>query len=111
MGQVLQLGRDSGKLLAQGRFPLFGCAARAAGRARGGFAFLCRQPEELAGVGDVVLDEEVESLVEGEAFAEVAHLQLDGLAVEIVDAGLAASQRGWTRTALRRGSGSLRTGR
>jgi hypothetical protein len=45
--------------------------------------FLCGQPEQLAGVGDVVLDEPVEPLVERQTLLKSADLLLEGLAVRV----------------------------
>jgi hypothetical protein len=52
-------------------------------RGRRHLPLLGGQPEQLAGMGDVVLDEPVKPLVERQALLQGAHLLLEGLAVRI----------------------------
>ena len=52
-------------------------------RGRRRLPLLGGKPEQLAGMGDVVLDEPVEPLVERQALLQGADLLLEGLAVRV----------------------------
>src|SRR5262245_839233 len=55
-------------------FPLIGGPLRlATGRSRG-LSFLGSQAEEFTRLGDILLDQVIEALVEGEALLQIAHL-------------------------------------
>ena len=79
--KLLEIRRDLLELAAEMRLPLTGIVSRPIDRGRRRLALLRGKPEQLAGVGDVVLDEQVEPLVEGQALLQGADLLLEGLAV------------------------------
>ena len=63
------------------RLPLTGIVSRLIDRGRRRLSLLRGKPEQLAGMGDVVLDEPVEPLVKGQALLQGADLLLEGFPV------------------------------
>src|SRR3954447_20291388 len=65
--ELPEIGRDLLDLAAKMRLPPTGIVSSLINRGRRRLALLRRQPEQLASVGDVVLDEPIKPLVKGQA--------------------------------------------
>ena len=63
------------------RLPLTGIMSRLIDCGRRRLSLVCGKPEQLAGMGDVVLDEPVKPLVKGQALLQGADLLLEGFPV------------------------------
>jgi hypothetical protein len=81
--KLLEIRRDLHELAAEMRLSLTGIVSRSIDRGRRRLSLLRGKPEQLTGMGDVVLDELVEPLVEGQALLQGADLLLEGLAIRV----------------------------
>jgi hypothetical protein len=79
--ELPEIGRDELELAAEMRLPLTGVVPRLIDRGRRCLPLLGGKPEELAGMGNVVLDEPVEPLVEGQALLQGADLLGQGFKI------------------------------
>src|SRR3954463_3257066 len=81
--ELTESGRDLLELVAEMRLPPTGIVSGLIDRGRRRLALLRRQPEQLASVGVVVLDEPVKPLVEGQALLQGADLLGECFLVEV----------------------------
>ena len=66
--ELVELGGNRDELRPELFFPRVRFTTKSRCRRRGRLPLLRRPPKELARLGDIVLDKQVESLVEGESF-------------------------------------------